>query len=88
LPGTAGIFSATTAMETYAKVFEEEGALDKLEAFAALNGAAHYGVEPNRDTITLEKRAWTAPQTVAVEGPEERIPVYHGGETLAWQVVG
>jgi dihydroorotase len=86
-PGAAGIFSAPTAMETYAKVFDEEGALDKLEAFASLNGAAHYGVEPNRDTITLERRPFRAPETVAVQGPEEQVPVYRGGETLAWQVV-
>jgi dihydroorotase len=87
LPGAAGIFSAPTAMEIYAKVFEEEGALDRLEAFASLNGARHYGLEPNRDTITLERRPWTAPASVAVQGPEEQIPVYRGGETLAWQVV-
>ncbi|HEY0353057.1 MAG TPA: dihydroorotase, partial [Enterovirga sp.] len=86
LPGAAGIFSAPTAMEIYAKVFEEEGALDKLEAFASLNGARHYGLEPNRDTITLERRPWTAPASVAVLGPEEQIPVYRGGEMLAWQV--
>jgi dihydroorotase len=73
-------------MEIYAKVFEEEGALDKLEAFASLNGARHYGLEPNRDTITLERRPWTAPASVAVLGPEEQIPVYRGGEMLAWQV--
>ena len=36
--GIPGIFNAPVAIATYAKVFEEEGALDKLEAFASLNG--------------------------------------------------
>ena len=49
-PSTAspGIFNAPVALETYAKVFEEEGALDKLEAFASLNGPKHYGCRRTR----------------------------------------
>jgi dihydroorotase len=37
------------AIETYARVFEEEGALDKLEAFASLNGPRHYRLPPNEE---------------------------------------
>ncbi|MFM1816888.1 MAG: dihydroorotase, partial [Pseudomonadota bacterium] len=66
---------------------EEEGALDKLEAFASLNGPAHYGLPPNTETITLEKKPWVAPEEVAVPGPEERALIYKGGETIEWQVV-
>jgi dihydroorotase len=85
--GAAGLFNAPVAIETYAKVFEEEGALDKLEAFASLNGPAHYGLPPNEDTITLEKSPWTAPEEIRVEGPDERALVYRGGETIQWRVV-
>jgi dihydroorotase len=85
--GAAGLFNSPVAIETYAKVFEEEGALDKLEAFASLNGPAHYGLPPNQETITLEKSPWTAPEEVAVEGPEERALVYRGGETIQWRVL-
>ena len=87
-PAAAGIFSAPTAMAIYARVFEEEGALDKLEAFASLNGSRHYGVAPNPDTITLERAEWPAPADIAVRGPDERIPVYRGGTTMTWRVVG
>ena len=38
--GCAGIFNAPFALEAYATVFEEEGALDRLEAFASENGPA------------------------------------------------
>ena len=88
IPAAAGIFSAPTAIEIYADVFDRAGSLDKLEAFASLNGARHYRVEPNRDTITLERSGWTAPAEVAVRGPEERIPVYRGGDRLRWRVAG
>lgn len=85
--GAAGLFNSPVAIETYAQVFDEEGALDKLEAFASLNGPAHYGLPPNEDTITLERQPWTAPEQIDVEGPEERALVYRGGETIPWRVV-
>jgi dihydroorotase len=85
--GAAGLFNAPVAIESYTKVFEEEGALDKLEAFASLNGPRHYGLPPNEDTITLEKTEWTAPVEMKVEGPEERALIYKGGETITWKVV-
>lgn len=88
IPAAAGIFSAPTAIETYAQVFEEEGALGRLEGFASLHGPAHYGLPVNADTITLERALWTAPSSVAVEGDEGGVPVYRGGETLAWRVAG
>ena len=60
--GIPGLFNAQVAIETYAKVFEEEGTLDKLEAFASLNGPKHYRLPPNEERITLEKTSWTAPE--------------------------
>ena len=85
--GIPGLFNAPVAIETYTRVFEEEGALDKLEAFASLNGPRHYRLPPNEDTITLEKTAWTAPEEVKVDGPDEKALVYRGGETIEWKVV-
>src|SRR5262249_29864083 len=85
--GIPGIFNAPVAMAIYAKVFEEEKALDKLEAFASLNGPRHYGLPPNQETITLAKQPWVAPAEIKVAGPDERALVHHGGETLEWQVV-
>jgi dihydroorotase len=85
--GIPGLFNAPVAIETYAKVFEEEGALDKLEAFASLNGPRHYRLPPNEERITLEKIPWTAPEEVKVEGPDEKALVYRGGDVIEWKVV-
>jgi dihydroorotase len=85
--GIPGIFNAPVAIETYARVFEEEGALDKLEAFASLNGPKHYRMPPNEERITLEKASWTAPEEVKVPGRDERAIVYRGGETIEWKVM-
>lgn len=86
--GCAGIFSAPCALELYAQVFDEERALDKLEAFASLNGPAFYGVQPNGETVTLVREDWTPPDSVAVEGGGA-VKVFAGalgGETLHWRV--
>jgi dihydroorotase len=85
--GIPGLFNAPVAIESYAKVFEEEGALDRLEAFASLNGPRHYRLPPNEERITLEKSSWTAPAEIKVEGPDEKALVYRGGETIEWKVV-
>ena len=78
--GCAGIFNAPHALECYASVFEEEGALDRFEAFAAENGARFYGLPLNEGTVTLEKAAAQVPGEVAGVVP------FHAGETLAWSL--
>jgi dihydroorotase len=85
--GIPGMFNAPVAIETYAKVFEQEGALDKLETFASINGATHYRLPVNTQTITLEKSSWVAPEEIKVDGPDERAILYRGGETIEWKVV-
>ncbi len=53
--GCAGIFTAPNTMSILAHVFEEENALDRLEGFASLNGAAFYRLAPNTARITLTR---------------------------------
>src|SRR5438874_153432 len=62
--GCAGIFSAPAALELYAEVFEEEAALDHIEAFAALNGPAFYRLPVNETRVTLRREKWTVPERV------------------------
>ena len=85
--GAAGLFNSPVAIESYAQVFAEENALDKLEAFASLNGPKHYRLQPNTETITLERNEWTAPEDIRIDGPEERALVHRGGETIPWKVM-
>lgn len=54
--GCAGIYTSINTMACLAHVFEEEGALDRLEAFASLNGPAWYGLPVNEERITLTRR--------------------------------
>ncbi len=82
--GCAGIFTAPSALEIYAEVFDEEGALDRLEAFASLNGPAFYCLPVNGTRIALRREAWTVPERVG-EGELAVMP-FRGGETLRWRL--
>ena len=79
--GCAGIFNAPFALETYATVFEEESALDKLEAFTSVNGARFYDLPVNEDLVMLER--WTVEVPQEVDG---LVPFPAGG-TLRWRIV-
>ena len=80
--GCAGLFNAPFALESYAQVFEGDGALDKFEAFASLNGAHFYSLEPNEGTVTLERAETVVPNEI------DGLVPFHAGETLRWRIAG
>ena len=80
--GCAGIFNAPFALEAYAQVFDEEGALDKLEAFASLNGPAFYGLPVNQETVTLDRADTQVPDHLG-----ELVPFGAGG-SFGWRFAG
>jgi dihydroorotase len=83
--GCAGCYTAHAAMELYAEAFDAAGALDKLEAFAAFNGPAFYGLPRNTGSITLQRQSWTPPESFAF-GDAELKPL-RSGEALPWRLV-
>src|SRR5690606_35574526 len=83
--GCAGIYTAHAAIEFYAQVFDQAGALDKLEAFASHFGPDFYQLPRNSDRITLVKRAWQVPEHLSLDGQNTVIPM-GSGELLPWQL--
>ncbi len=83
--GCAGVYSAHAAIELYAEVFEDAGALGKLEGFASFHGADFYGLPRHTDSITLKRESWTAPARLAL-GAEMLVPL-RAGEPIRWRVV-
>ena len=83
--GRAGIYTSHAAIEFYAEVFEQAGALDRLEAFASFHGPDFYRLPRNRGALTLEKRRWTVSEEVRF-GKETGVPLRAGG-TIAWRIV-
>ncbi|MCG6559296.1 dihydroorotase [Ruegeria sp. 1NDH52C] len=83
----AGCFTAPIALSCLAHVFEQAGALDKLEGFTSLNGPAFFGLPINADTITLSKLdPLTIPKTLPVA--DHTVTVFDPGFPLHWRVTG
>jgi dihydroorotase len=84
--GCAGIFNAPFALESYATVFDEEGALDRLEAFASEHGPHFYGLPLNEGRVVLERAEVEVPASLPAAGTQ--VVPFHAGETLRWRFVG
>ena len=84
--GCAGIWNAPHALESYVTVFDEEGALDRFEGFAAENGPRFYGLPLNEGRVTLERRETVVPERIAAAG-SSLVP-FHAGQTLGWSLAG
>jgi dihydroorotase len=85
--GCAGCFTATNTMPLLAHVFEEENALDRLEAFTSLSGPAFYRLPVNEATMTLTKGGLAQwPEKILTEaGP---VTVFDPGFPVHWHVEG
>ncbi|MEQ1506644.1 MAG: dihydroorotase [Myxococcota bacterium] len=83
--GCAGVFNAPTAIAAYATVFDALGALDRLDGFLGVHGAAFYGLPPSDATITLTRAPFTPP--LAIDAPGiGAVRVFLGGSTLPWNL--
>ncbi len=83
--GCAGCYTAHAGIEFYAEVFDNAGALGRLEAFASLNGPAFYRLPPNSDRITLLRRDWTVPDSYPFLQRDPLVPL-RAGERVAWRM--
>lgn len=82
--GAAGIFTAPAALELYAEIFEEDGALDRLEAFASCHGPRFYGLPVNEGEVTLVREPFLVPARIG-EGENTLVP-FRAGESLCWRL--
>jgi dihydroorotase len=76
--GAAGVYASPVALQILAGVFDEAGALDQLEAFTSVRGAAFYRLAPNGGQLLLRREAWKVPELL-----DGCVPLAHG-RTLAW----
>ncbi|ODS22533.1 dihydroorotase [Candidatus Endobugula sertula] len=83
--GCAGCYSARSAIELYAQVFEELGCLDKLEGFASHYGADFYGLPRNGGSITLTRQEWQVPNEITLPNGHSIVPFF-AGKVLQWKL--
>ncbi|TFH11103.1 MAG: dihydroorotase [Nitrosomonadales bacterium] len=83
--GCAGIYTSHAAIELYAEIFEQAGALGKLEEFASFFGADFYRLPRNNDSITLIKERWDVPMELEFAG-KALVPL-RAGESMSWKIL-
>lgn len=83
--GCAGCYSAWSALELYAQIFEDLNALDKLENFASVNGANFYQLPVNQSKIKLIKQEWQIPNEIILPNGKPIVPFF-AGEILRWKL--
>ncbi len=84
--GCAGVFSATNTIACLTHVFEDEGALDRLEGFTSLHGPAYYGLPVNEATLTLKKHTHPVVIPARIETSDGDVTVFEPGFPLSWAV--
>ena len=80
----AGCYTAYSALEFYSEAFDDAGALDRLEAFASIDGAAFYGLPRNTGRVTLRRQAWSLPESLPFG--EASLKPLRSGEPMRWQL--
>jgi dihydroorotase len=84
--GCAGCYSAWSAIELYAQVFDDLGCLDKLEGFASHHGADFYGLSRNQGSITLVREEWQVPEEIILPNGNPIVPFF-AGKSLQWKLL-
>ena len=84
--GCAGCFTATNTMALLAHVFEEENALNRLEAFASRNGPAFYRLPVNAQTLTLTKSDTPTAFPAGIRAGDDTVTVFDPGFPVYWAV--
>jgi dihydroorotase len=84
--GCAGCFTAPNSLSVLARVFEAAGALDRLEGFVSLNGAAFYGLPPSEERVTLVRDAAPVAFPARIETGAGPVTVFDPGFPLHWRL--
>ncbi|MDH3679643.1 MAG: dihydroorotase [Acidimicrobiia bacterium] len=84
-----GIFNAPFAIPVVAEVFNNAGALERLEAFTSVNGCRHYGFERASDRIRLTRTESGSDAPVAdsvITANGDRVTIFGVAEARLWTV--
>ena len=84
--GCAGIYTAPNTLACLAQIFEDEGALDRLDGFVARHGAAYYGVPTNKGKVTLVREDEPQPVPDIRATPEGDLTVFDPLTPIYWRV--
>lgn len=78
--GSAGCYTSPVALPLLADFFDKQEKIELLEGFVSHYGADFYGLEYNREKITLVKESWKVPYEYS------GIKPLYAGKTIDWKI--
>ncbi len=84
--GCAGIFNSTYCLSILAQLFDNENALLKLEKFVSRNGANHYNLQSNKETIFMVKSTKELSFKDYLHVGGQKIKIFQPNFSVFWTV--
>ncbi|MDB2478695.1 dihydroorotase [Alphaproteobacteria bacterium] len=84
--GCAGVFNATYCIQILTQLFDNENALLNLEKFTSINGANHYNVKTNNETILMAKSNKVLPFKKYLYFSNQKIKIFEPDFPVFWRV--
>lgn len=80
----AGVWSAPVLLPRLAQLFDQHGALDKLQAFVSDNAIRIHRLNPPDKAVTLLRQPWTVPALYG-GGAQPAVVPWEAGRELPWR---
>ena len=84
--GCAGVFNATYCLSILAQLFDNENALPNLEKFISRNGAVHYNLNINKETIFMVKSNQELSFKEYIYIEDKKIKIFQPDFSVFWTV--
>ena len=84
--GCAGVFNATYCLPILAQIFDNEHSLHNLEKFTSINGADHYNLNTNKDTILISKSSEKLNFKKYLYLEKQKIKIFEPDFPVFWKV--
>ena len=84
--GCAGVFNTTYCLSILAQLFDNENSLHNLEKFISRNGANHYNLKINNETIIMIKSSEALLFRENLHVDEEKIKIFKPDFPVFWRI--
>ena len=85
--GCAGVFNTTYCIQILTQIFENNNALSKLEQFTSINGANHYQLNINKETIKIIKQNKPIEFLDVLKIKKENIVIFKPDFPVFWNII-
>ena len=85
--GCAGVFNAPYSISILAQIFDNRNSMSKLEKFVSINGAIHYNLNFNKETIKLSKQKQPIKFKDSIKINKNKVIIFQPNFDVFWKVL-